>query len=33
MAPGFSSTLRPEALRDYEYPRGVVWQQLGGVRP
>ncbi len=29
-APGFSSTLRPESLRDYEYPHGAVWQQLDG---
>lgn len=27
-APGFSATLRPESLRDYEFPRGAVWQQL-----
>jgi L-fuconate dehydratase len=32
-APGFSSTLRPDSLRDYEYPRGAVWQQLDGVHP
>jgi L-fuconate dehydratase len=30
-APGFSSTLRPDSLRDYEYPRGAVWQQLDGA--
>ncbi len=30
-APGFSSTLRPESLRDYEYPHGAVWQQLDGT--
>ncbi len=29
-APGFSATLRPESLRDYEFPHGSVWQQLGG---
>ncbi len=29
-APGFSTTLRPESLRDYEFPNGAVWQQLGG---
>jgi L-fuconate dehydratase len=29
-APGFSTTLRPESLRDYEFPHGSVWQQLGG---
>ena len=28
-APGFSTTLRPQTLRDYEYPQGAVWQ-LGG---
>jgi L-fuconate dehydratase len=27
--PGFSTTLRPESLRDYEFPNGAVWQQLG----
>ena len=27
--PGFSTTLRPESLRDYEYPNGAVWQELG----
>jgi L-fuconate dehydratase len=30
VAPGFSATLRPESLRDYEFPGGSVWQQLGG---
>jgi L-fuconate dehydratase len=29
-APGFSATIRPESLRDYEFPDGSVWQQLGG---
>jgi L-fuconate dehydratase len=29
-APGFSATLRPESLRDHEFPHGSVWQQLGG---
>jgi L-fuconate dehydratase len=29
-APGFSATLRPESLRDYEFPNGAIWQQLGG---
>jgi L-fuconate dehydratase len=29
-APGFSTTLRPQSLRDYEFPNGAVWQQLGG---
>jgi L-fuconate dehydratase len=28
-APGFSTTLRPQSLRDYEFPGGAVWQQLG----
>ena len=28
-APGFSTTLRPESLRDYQFPHGAVWQQLG----
>jgi L-fuconate dehydratase len=28
--PGFSATLRPDSLRDYEFPHGSVWQQLGG---
>jgi len=31
-APGFSSTLRPQSLRDYEFPRGAVWQELGGTQ-
>jgi hypothetical protein len=30
--PGFSTTLRPRALADYEFPGGAVWQQLGGGR-
>jgi L-fuconate dehydratase len=29
-APGFSATLRPQSLRDHEFPHGSVWQQLGG---
>jgi L-fuconate dehydratase len=29
-APGFSATLRPATLRDYQFPHGSVWQQLGG---
>jgi L-fuconate dehydratase len=29
-APGFSTTLRPESLREYEFPHGAIWQQLGG---
>ena len=29
-APGFSATLRPQSLRDYEFPGGAVWQQLSG---
>jgi L-fuconate dehydratase len=28
-APGFSATLRPESLRDYQFPHGAVWQRLG----
>jgi L-fuconate dehydratase len=31
-APGFSATFRPEALRDYEFPHGSIWQQLGGAQ-
>jgi L-fuconate dehydratase len=27
-APGFSATLRPATLRDYEFPNGSVWQEL-----
>jgi L-fuconate dehydratase len=26
--PGFSTTLRPESLRDYEFPDGAVWREL-----
>ena len=29
-APGFSAMFRPGSLRDYEFPHGSVWQQLGG---
>jgi L-fuconate dehydratase len=29
-SPGFSATLRPDSLRDYEFPHGSAWQQLGG---
>jgi L-fuconate dehydratase len=29
-APGFSATLRPASLRDYEFPHGAVWQRPGG---
>ncbi len=29
VAPGFSATLRPASLRDYEFPGGSVWQRLG----
>jgi L-fuconate dehydratase len=29
-APGFSAALRPATLRDYEFPNGSVWRQLGG---
>jgi L-fuconate dehydratase len=28
--PGFSATFRPASLRDYEFPHGSVWEQLGG---
>jgi L-fuconate dehydratase len=28
-AAGFSATLRPASLRDYEFPGGSVWQRLG----
>jgi L-fuconate dehydratase len=30
-APGFSATIRPASLRDYEFPHGSMWQQLGGA--
>jgi L-fuconate dehydratase len=30
VAPGFSARLRPESLRDYAFPHGSVWRQLGG---
>jgi L-fuconate dehydratase len=30
-APGFSATLRPASLRDYEFPHGAVWQQPDGA--
>jgi L-fuconate dehydratase len=26
-APGFSATLKPASLRDYEFPNGAVWQR------
>ena len=29
-SPGFSATLRPDSLRDYEFPHGSAWQQPGG---
>jgi L-fuconate dehydratase len=29
--PGFSSTLRPESLHAYEFPRGAVWRELAGI--
>jgi L-fuconate dehydratase len=29
-APGFSATFLPASLRDYEFPHGSRWQQLGG---
>jgi L-fuconate dehydratase len=31
MSPGFSSMLRPESLRAYEFPRGAVWRELAGI--
>jgi L-fuconate dehydratase len=31
--PGFSTTLWPWTLQDYEFPGGAVWQQLGADRP
>jgi L-fuconate dehydratase len=32
--PGFSTTLRPQSLRDYEFPHGAVWRQLAdGTTP
>lgn len=30
VAPGFSATLRPQSLRDYEFPHGAVWRRPGG---
>jgi L-fuconate dehydratase len=30
MAPGFSAEIKPTSLRDYEFPHGSIWQQLGG---
>jgi len=30
VTPGLSATLRPQSLRDYEFPIGAVWRQLGG---
>jgi L-fuconate dehydratase len=32
-APGFSATLRPESLRDYQFPEGPVWQHIAGGEP
>ena len=29
-APGFSATLREQSLRDYQFPHGSIWQELGG---
>jgi L-fuconate dehydratase len=31
--PGFSTTLRPQSLRDYEFPNGAAWQRLGRQQP
>jgi L-fuconate dehydratase len=28
--PGFSTALRPQSLRDYEFPNGAVWLRLAG---
>jgi L-fuconate dehydratase len=28
--PGFSTTIRPQSLRDYEFPNGAIWQRLAG---
>jgi L-fuconate dehydratase len=30
-APGFSATLRPAPLSDYEFPRGAVWRRLAAA--
>jgi L-fuconate dehydratase len=30
--PGFSATLKPGSLRDYEFPDGAVWRRLAGTR-
>ena len=27
---GFTATLRPDSLRDHEFPRGANWRRLGG---
>jgi L-fuconate dehydratase len=29
-APGFSAAFRPASLRDYQFPHGSIWTQLGG---
>ena len=31
--PGYSITMKSESIRDYEYPRGRVWQERKGVGP
>ena len=31
--PGYSITVKSESIRDYEYPRGRVWQERQGVGP
>jgi L-fuconate dehydratase len=28
VTPGFSSTLRPQSLADYQFPHGSIWQEL-----
>ena len=30
-APGFSSTMHQQSLRDHEYPQGAVWQRLAAT--
>ena len=29
--PGFSATLKPESLRDFQFPHGAVWRRLAGT--
>lgn len=28
VAPGYSTELKPEAVEQYEYPRGTEWQRM-----